>query len=885
MERNFLSTVPLKSQRIQRTVFNTLKEIYSQLTNLKFSDSFQKEVIKECDFILFKFIFLLFFKPSSFVFPNRHIYSTWKDIFNQYGNPLKVFQTIFPNSGVSIADDSVHEFECAIWLKNLEQIPWGDTADYLTRKFIWKMDYNTIKEGNQNLITLEIFDEFVLYLNDQRDKTKGLVYTPYPLALEIVEKSILNWIKAISPNFHSEELGENINVHLLNQGKHIKKLIFKKIKEIRILDPAMGTGVFLFAAANALLNIQTNLKSLNSLQKTKLRVLRENVFGIDIDPLALHISKLKFLLWIYSQNSQISLNKSDVNGFNFNIFRGNTLFGYQKSDEDIDLDHEYDLKLQKSFPIYELIVPIRNCHQQLDFLEKIFPKYSKNPLFKFFIIEGNRLQWNRLKNDLEEKVRRKIHYSLSNHKELHRFKIYAVFSELIPEHQITNDKSLAILKFHNIPLKFHWNDLGSSSFDLIVGNPPFIALTDLSLISRKRLMVIFPKIYTGNNDLSYFFIYRSLKALSKKGILAFVLPKYFIQSVYAKKIRNFINKSSEIVEIHDFTNIPVFINSNVSIVVLILRNHRLERNYSFRYFKYRKIRGSVAKVDFKICSSNLNCEKWLLFDKKLLEVLKKIKNVSNKMLLDIAKISKGIETGCDRIFAPEKPFFFSKELKIHQDLYKPWIKGKNIKRFLITNLGREVLYSPIYKRNSIEKNIKVMDYLNQYKSELMNRSRVSEYYLWRTGDERKTMRWDLPKIVSPYKANHNSFAIDWNGGLSSKDVVWIIPKSQYKQDFLLFLVGILNSDVLTFFALHSIKDLGGIFEFYPKQIENFPLVIPQKNDSKYENISQHSLKLMKEHNEHRRKKIEVEMNKIIYELYDLSKKDIDLIQNSLEQVF
>jgi len=897
MKENFISNMSLKSTRTPKKLINTLLEIYSQLINLEVSDSTPKKLSKEkCNFILLQFIFLLYLKPKSIIFPKRHRDSNWNDIYNHYGHPSKIISLhynflVLPSEGM-LSLDFKQKYGNEDWNKKLESILWGKTAEKLTKEYRWRRDHDIEVHPNQNQITLNLFEEISLYLNDQGINTKGIVYTPYSLALEIVEKSILNWIHLISPDFNQFKSLLEIKNYLLDKGKKKKARFLNKLNQIKILDPAMGTGIFLFAATNILLKFITSLNPDNSVQETKHLIIRNNVLGIDIDPLALQISMFKFWLWIYGQN-EFPCKVSSRNEFECNFFMGNSLFGFQKypnktrsmsdHNKELDLDSEFDLKLQELFPIYELFIPQENTQEQLELLANLFPEFDNNPFFKFFIIEGHRFQWNILKNGLKEEIIRKIRFSTSDLNDLKAFKIHAVFSKPITSQHFTDNIQYERLKFHSIPNKFHWNDLSYSSFDLIVGNPPYIALTDLSLISRQWLKKVYPKIYTGNNDLSFFFIYRSRKILSEKGIMAFVLPKYLIHSVFAQKIRNFIKKSSEIIEIHDLTNLPVFRSTNISIVILFLRNQRSETNYSFNHYKYKKKGNKIIKEYNEVFKTNLTNKKWLLLDRKRLEVLKRIKNVSNKVLRDVTEISKGIETGCDRIFAPEKPLFFSKELKIHQDLYKPWIKGKDINRFFITGTGREVLFSPIYNRESIKKNAKVRNYLNQNKSYLMNRSRVAEYYLWRTGDERKTMKWNLPKIVTPYKANYNSFAIDWNGSLSSKDVVWIIPKMQYSnQDFLFFLMGILNSNVLTFFALNSIKDLGGIFEYYPRQIESFPLIIPKEKDRKYKSICELSQKLMNEHNKHHRKKIEIDLNRLIYNLYNLSGSDIELIKNSIQ---
>ncbi len=134
------------------------------------------------------------------------------------------------------------------------------------------------------------------------------------------------------------------------------------------------------------------------------------------------------------------------------------------------------------------------------------------------------------------------------------------------------------------------------------------------------------------------------------------------------------------------------------------------------------------------------------------------------------------------------------------------------------------------------------------------------------------MKLDHPKIVSPYKSSENTFAIDYNGSLSSKDVIWLIPKDKYlkKKGFLHYLIGLLNSDIITFYSQSSFKDLGGIFEFYPKQIQSLPIRIIDIQSPRYKEICRLVENLMQESNEIQLKQDQGQLNSLFHQIYDLS---------------
>ncbi len=890
---------------IPKEITNILLEIYSQLSLLKINIDLKETRLKSqrCNDLIIQFICLLFFNPNNIPLFNNKRFDNWSEVYNCYGNPEEIILSMkdlsIPENIVKLLVSENFSKKEKIWNSPLKTMNWGAIADQLSTKFQWERSYNDSKLKKKGIISLEIFDEITAQLKTHESSTKcnwGVVYTPYPLAAHITEESLLNWIKITFHGFNEFNSLSDCQQGILEQDEELKSLFLRTFERIKILDPATGTGVFLFAAAKQMLNISKQLKPKISTQKLKIKIVKNNLFGLDTDPLAIKITSLKFWLWINCQEDRDL--KADCS-FKCNIIEGDSLFGFQTLPSDFGnnnlpkmklkqrkdlLNDQYDLKMLNQFVLYELTMPPKSF-RNLRYLGMVLEEFLKKNTIKYFILEGDRARWNNEKHKLDKKIRKYIRFSLSQSPSS-SYTLYAVFTHPLNSEEDAISSSKVICKAYSIPKKFHWINFGDNTqeFDLIVGNPPYIALTDLPTTTRKMLHVEYPIIYTGNNDLSYFFIYRAISALrADNGILSFILPKYLLHSVYATKIREFILQSSGIIQIYDLAMFSIFKKANIKNIILFLKKGSFSSNQSFAYHKYHKGIDKVIRETKRIYQSDLRPEKWKLLDPQTLKLLNHIKLVSNMKLNDVSNISKGIETGCDQVFAPKDQYYFSQVLKIDLNHIRSWIKGKDIKRFFVEETGREVLFAPSYREHEIKENNKVMNYLEQNKALLLNRSRVLEFYLWRSGDERKTMEWSSLKIVSPYKASLNTFAIDWRGNLSSKDVVWIIPKQKFsRKDFLLFLVAILNSEVLTYYALNSIKDLGGLFEYYPKQIQNFPLIVPDPAKPEYKSIVEVASKLT-DKNASKRKDLEVQLNELIFGLYGLTPDEIHIIKVYLSQ--
>lgn len=854
-----------------------MREIIDKNTTDSFLDR------NECNQIILAFVYLLFFNPRNISSQPNGKFQNWSDVYNYFISPIHVLDFQILNSKKSINNNN------NINLNILQEIPWGPTADHLSNKFNWVSDYSGPKFNKKEIITLEVFDILVPHLKQKNSLTnKGDIYTPYNFALNIAKRSLL---QRITTQFQNKTFSsmDDFKKFLITIKTEDSISLIKLFDKLRILDPSVGTGNFLIAVANILLEIRTNFQKELSPDVLKCKIIESNLFGIDIDPIAIQVTKIKLYLWAFSNSKRPIQNWNKII---LNIFEGNSLFGFQDTHNLKNminfhqLDSEFDKHIEVKLPIYRL-PNVYKSNNSINYLTSISKSFLSDPNFKYFILEGNRSSWNNQKNNINKNLRKKIHFSVSSKKNSD-FNAYAVFSKPLDFQNektflYTQDECKALF----IQQKFHWSRLGffkSNKFDLIIGNPPFVALTDISLIYRKILQIEYPGIYSGNNDMSYFFLHRSITALrSFKGHLAFILPKYLLHSVYAAKIRQEITARTRILEIHDISEFSIFREVNIRNIILFLQEGTPSLEYSFTYIKYKKNDGIITKKKVFINQSSLDSSKWIFLEPLKLGLLKRMKSKQHLKLKDITLISKGIETGCDQIFTSNDKNYFSETLAIDKKHIRDWIKGKDIRRYYVTQKGREVLYTPSYRKNEIIADKKLMSYFNQNRPVLLKRSRVSDYFTWRKGDERKTMSWNSSKIVTPYKAKRNTFAIDWNGCLSSKDVIWLIPKAEYKNqsNFLHYLLGLLNSNIINFYANSTFKDLGGVYEYYPKQIQDIPVKMVDPESSKYKSICDLVIGLMEKSNQIEVQKYQQELNQLFYEIYGLSQNDIEIIEASL----
>lgn len=105
----------------------------------------------------------------------------------------------------------------------------------------------------------------------------------------------------------------------------------------------------------------------------------------------------------------------------------------------------------------------------------------------------------------------------------------------------------------------------NTKYDLIIGNPPYF------VTSKKNIDEKYANYIDGRPNIYTIFILHSLNMLVKNGILAFVLPKSFLNCLYYDKIRKHINEKYKILAIIDH-GMSDYIDTKQETCSLIIQN-------------------------------------------------------------------------------------------------------------------------------------------------------------------------------------------------------------------------------------------------------------------------------------------------------------------------
>ncbi len=149
-------------------------------------------------------------------------------------------------------------------------------------------------------------------------KQSGSFYTPREIVDFMVSESLIAYLKNdferqidnIRILFENEELPEE-----LKKNKNLRSDIFKKLREVKIIDPACGSGAFPMGILNKMVKVleKLDIENKHDIYDLKLHLIQECIYGVDLQTIAAQISKLRFFISLIVEQGEMDLSKPKEN--------------------------------------------------------------------------------------------------------------------------------------------------------------------------------------------------------------------------------------------------------------------------------------------------------------------------------------------------------------------------------------------------------------------------------------------------------------------------------------------------------------------------------------------------------------------------------------------
>ncbi|MBT4709244.1 MAG: N-6 DNA methylase [Flavobacteriaceae bacterium] len=383
--------------------------------------------------------------------------------------------------------------------------------------------------------------------------------------------------------------------------------------------------------------------------------------------------------------------------------------------------------------------------------------------------------------------------------------------------------------------------------DILVTNPPFVKLQNISINVREQLINKYPQFTNGSFSFSMLFLIAGKKLLSNRGVLGYITQNNMFTSLASREIRKFLQKERSIHTVIDFLHTKVFENASAYTCLLFLTNNQENKNFKFKWaFNPKADLKDSQFSDIEI--DELNSKKWRLAPKRHLRNINNIENIGYK-LGEVADIKVGFATLKDSIF------LLDKGIDVEDDIFVPAIKIADIdceeaikanqRRLLFPYKeinGKFVIYSEEEMMSNFPKTYK---YLLSKKDILATRSGSSSLkYFYEWGRE-QGMKPVSGKLLTKTFSSKPNFILDKSNsrfcnGYSVKPKFFRTTDSKIDIEIL---QKILNSSVMNYYSKLTSFQIDGNYQCFQKNfIELFN--VPKLSNNHVKKIKELDDKLL-----------------------------------------
>lgn len=711
----------------------------------------------------------------------------------------------------------------------------------ILKKYNFTIEENTPLDQEVSLdpeLLGKVFENLLGAYNPETKETarnqSGSFYTPREIVQYMVDESIVAHLKRtcgeeLEPQYRSLLSYATEETTLTEEQR---RNIMQALYNCRVLDPACGSGAFPMGVLQQMVHILRQLDATNEMWKDfmidlaieksreaysseeeerktrladieeafdrhvndpdyarKLYLIEHCIFGVDIQPIAVQISKLRFFI---------------------------SLVVDQKPTD--DAVHNFGIRplpnLESKFVSANTLIQVK---YDASFVEGVLDKNGKSIVkeikrelidlnHKIFLAKRN-IDKQDLKNRIKE-TRKNLATAIESsgwvgHSE----------AELLAGWDMFNQN--ASCSYFDSEWMFGMKD----GFDVVIGNPPYIQLQNNSGELAKMYEKSEYNTFARTGDIYCLFYERGWQLLKKDGHLCYITSNKWMRAGYGEKTREFFAKKTNPMLLIDFAGVKVFESATVDTNILLFAKSG-NQHETVCAVTNKQNKDSVKNLsDFvqqqnSICDFN-SSESWVILSPIEQSIKRKIEAVGTPLKDWDINIYRGVLTGCNEAFiiSTEKREEIlancqtEDERKRTAELIRPILRGRDIKRYGYVDNGLYLINTHNGIRGRIPR-IKIEDYpavkahLDQYWDRIATRADK--------GDTPYNLRncayledFSKPKIIYPNMTKYMPFVYDDKEYVTNQKCFIITGKH------IAYLTAFFNSSLFKYCFRDSFPELQG----------------------------------------------------------------------------
>ncbi|MCK9333366.1 MAG: Eco57I restriction-modification methylase domain-containing protein, partial [Candidatus Cloacimonetes bacterium] len=557
-----------------------------------------------------------------------------------------------------------------------------------------------------------VFENLLAAYNPETKSTArhetGSFYTPREIVDYMVDESLIAHLtKALPAQTDKQKEDNELRLRLLlyySDDEHLfadKEVdsLINALDSMKAIDPACGSGAFLMGLllkmvyilhkldahnekwkAQQIANIRAIIRNVqHSIQDTKVReeniaklqasiqdieetfedydfdysrklfLIERCIYGSDIQPIAIQITKLRFFISLlvdqYPKPGKTNQGIRALPNLETNLVAANSLIP-------MELEQQTDI-----------------------FFDKLFEKFQDD-----ITIIHNEYFSTRGRADKQRIRKAEIQLRQSFSKELEAIDVPIEKAELIARWNPYASNDFA--QFFSPKIMF-----GFANFDIVIANPPYIRQEDIP--NKANLQKSGYKVFNSTSDIYTYFYELAHNLLSESGVACYITSNKWLRSKYGTKLRNLLRNNTCIHTLIDFGGYKVFESATVDTNIILYTKNLPTVNYMLDFvnipsnMKPELLSQSIYNTRSSLIQNKLKDSGWTLADNAILKLKDKIEAAGKPLKDWDITIYRGVLTGCNEAFiidTPTKERLCAEDTK-SAEVIRPILRGRDISRY------------------------------------------------------------------------------------------------------------------------------------------------------------------------------------------------------------
>lgn len=481
---------------------------------------------------------------------------------------------------------------------NIDQLDMDFPYSYFRELMDFFAMYNfTIDENDPDDSEVGIDPEMLGHIFEnllEDNKDKGAFYTPKEIVQYMCRQSIIQYLKTHEPDEQYvepiEQLINNGIVHPVLQSKGVASRFMQLLKDVKVCDPAIGSGAFpmgiLYVLYHAIHHLQSHAEPHGNFDSTQTKrdIIQNNIFGVDIEQGAVDIARLRFWLALVVDADE----PQPLPNLDYKITCGNSLLSRYPIDLPIEnVFVEYNKGKNESEKITlskykELVSNYTDTsnHETKKVFRQTIEAIKK--AFKTELSKQEKESTSRLKGKI---LALESPMLLGERTQKEKAELKKLKEQLVKKEELQANIINNRLYVDAFEWRFEFPSLldekgNFTGFDIIIGNPPYNEIRDLNQNMQTALKASSYYGYAkgGRLNMYQFFYPLAINIAMNKGIISMITQNSILAEDSALGNRKLFFSQTDILVIDSFPerdnkNLRVFESAKMSVCICTLRKN------------------------------------------------------------------------------------------------------------------------------------------------------------------------------------------------------------------------------------------------------------------------------------------------------------------------